>query len=78
LTGKETIIRNNSYELDEENDLKASNTLQEQDIDFTNVKELASFKSGFGITVIDGQPRKFIASYYEPEPINIRFNKLAP
>lgn len=78
LIGKEKIIRNKSYDLDEENDLKATRTLQEEEIDFTNSQELGSFKSGFGIVIIDGAPRKFLSSYYEPEPVDIIFNILAP
>ena len=78
LTGKVTTISNQSYDLDEDNELKASKSLQEIEKDFTDVVELASFKNGFGIVVIDGAPRKFVASYYEPEPIDIKFNKLAP
>ncbi len=78
LAGKEKIISNTSYELDDKKELKATDNLQEQEVDFTDVKELATFKSGFGITIINGQPRKFVSTFYEPEPINIKFNKLAP
>lgn len=78
LIGKTTIIQNTSYELDEEQELVANRNLQEQEVDFTDAKELGSFKNGFGIVLIDGTPRKFISSYYDPEPVNIKFNKLAP
>jgi len=77
LIGKQKIMVNNGFELDDDQELVAGKSFQEVEEDFTNITELGTFKNGFGIVIIDGRPRKFISSFYEPEPVNIEFNKWA-
>jgi len=77
LIGKIKVMENTGYEIDDDQELVAGKSFQEVEKNFTDITELGTFKNGFGITIIDGRPRKFIASYYEPEPVNLEFNKWA-
>lgn len=77
LIGKIKVLENTSYEIDDDQELVAGKNFQETEKNFTDIQELGTFKNGFGIVIIDGRPRKFIASFYEPEPVNIKFNKWA-
>jgi intracellular multiplication protein IcmO len=77
LIGKIKVMENTGYEIDDDQELVAGKSFQEVEKNFTDITELGTFKNGFGIVIIDGRPRKFIASYYEPEPVNLEFNKWA-
>jgi len=77
LIGKIKVIENKAYEIDADDEFDGINKYEEYERDFTDNNELGTFKNGFGIVIIDGLPRKFLSSFYDPEPVNIKFNKLS-